>query len=126
MLKRILAAMLACLLLSFVCFVPVTASTQTGKDEELAAKVKAKIAKLGTGSKTGVEIKLKNGATVKGNVREIADAHFVVADKTGTETKVTYAEVKQVKTNNGLDRGVLLAVIVFPVVLILSILAKGN
>lgn len=126
MLKRALVSVLACLLLSFGCFVSVTAGAQIGKDQELAGKVKTKVAKLGTGSKARVKIKLKNGTTVEGNVREIGDDYFVVADKAGADTKVPYADVKQVKTNNGLDRGVLLAVIVVPVVLVLSVLAKGN
>jgi len=126
MLKRTLASVLACLVLSFVCGVPVTAGAQTGKDAELAGKVKAKIAKLGTGSKTQVEVKLKNGTTAKGHVTEISDDYFVVTDKAGNTTKVVYAEVGQLKTNKGFERGVLVAVIVIPVVLILSILAKGN
>jgi small nuclear ribonucleoprotein (snRNP)-like protein len=125
MVKRTLAVMLACLLLSFVCVVPVAAGMQTGKEEELARKVETKIAKLGIGSNARVEVKLKNGTTLKGHVSEISDDNFVVADKTGTGTKVTYAEVKQLKTNNG-DKDVLLAVGVISVVLILSVLAKGK
>lgn len=125
MLRRTLAAMLACLLLSFVCVVPVRAGVQTGKEEELARKVKAKIAKLGTGSKARVEVKRKDGTTLKAYVSEMSDDHFVVADKTGTDTKVTYAEVKQVKTNSGFaDRNVWIALVVTSTVLILSVLAK--
>ena len=126
MLKRVLAAILSCLLLSVAGGVRVTAGPQTGKDAELAGKVKAKIAKVGTGSKTQVEVKLKNGTNLKGHIGEISDDYFVVTDKTGNTTKVLYAEVGQVRVNKGLERGVLVAVIVIPVVLILSILAKGN
>ncbi len=127
MLKRTLAALLACLLLSFVCVVPSAAGTQTGKEEELARKVKAQIKKLGTGSKAQVEVKLKDGTTLKGHVSEISDNDFVVADKKGTGTKVGYAKVKEVKTNNPFaDRKIWIALAVIPTVLILSILAKGQ
>ena len=105
---------------------PVTAGTQTGKDKELAVKIKGKIAKLGTGSKARVEVKLKDGATLKGNVREVGGDYFVLVEQNGNQHQVTYAEVEKVKSNNGVDQGVLITLVVVPVVLILSLLAKGN
>jgi hypothetical protein len=127
MLKRIPAAMLACFLLSFVCVVPIKAGPQTGKEAEVARKVKTKIAKLGSGSKARVEVKMKNDTTVKGHVSEISEDHFLVADKMGTSTKVNYAEVTQLKTDSEFaDRKVWIALVVFPVVLILSLRARGN
>lgn len=71
---------------------------QTGGDAELAGKARAKVAKLGVGSSARVEVKLRDGAKLKGYVSASDQDSFTVTDgKTGTTTSVPYADVSDVK-----------------------------
>ena len=82
------------------------------KDAKLAEKVKANIAKLGTGPQAKVQIKLKDGRKIKGYVAEENEGYFLVVDsKSGQAVPVLYPSVKQVKGNN-LSTGVFVAIAV--------------
>ncbi len=48
------------------------------KGDLFAGKVKAEIAKLGTGSDARVKIKLKDGTKIKGYIMEAGENQFVV------------------------------------------------
>ena len=59
-----------------------------------AEKVKAGVAKLGTGEQARVEVKLHDGTKVRGYVREAGADNFVIIDrKTGSATTVAYNQV---------------------------------
>lgn len=111
MLKRF--SITACFLLLNIALV--SSSFGAGnpeKDAKLVEKVKANIAKLGTGPDAKVQIKLKDGTKIKGYVTEVNESHFRVMDsKTGQDVPVLYPTVKQVKGNN-LSTGAFVAIAV--------------
>lgn len=70
-------------------------------ETRFAAKVKAAIAKLGTGPATPIEVKLYDKKNLKGYLSQQGEDSFTVTDyKTGTATEVLYPQVKKVKGNN--------------------------
>lgn len=77
------------------------AETKPEKEAKFAAKVKANIAKLGTGTEARVQVKLKDGKKLKGYVSQINEESFtIIEDKTGVVTEVPYPNAKQVKGHN--------------------------
>jgi hypothetical protein len=99
--KKLLTMMVACLVVSAVSVRPVAASSKAEEELRFAGKVKQGIEKLGSGSNTRVEVKLRDKTRLKGYVSEISENGFVVTDlKTGVSNNVAYAEVKQIKGNN--------------------------
>jgi hypothetical protein len=80
---------------------PATADAKTQargeREARAAAKAKRQVADFGTGPRAKVEVKLQDGAKVRGYISQIDDAHFTVVDrKTGART-VAYTEVKSIK-----------------------------
>lgn len=70
-------------------------------ETRFAAKVKAAIAKLGTGPDSRIEVKLYDKKSLKGYLSQQGEDSFTVTDyKTGTATQVLYPQVKKVKGNN--------------------------
>jgi hypothetical protein len=111
MFTKLLSLALSGLLVYLLCPASVSAGTKPEKDAQLAEKVRAGIAKLGTGPDARVEIKLRDKTKVKGFVKEIGETSFVVVDsKTGVSTEVPYPQVKQVKGNN-LSTGAKIAIV---------------
>jgi hypothetical protein len=101
MLKRILCLALAGLLVNLVALSPARAASKEEKEARFIGRVKAGIARLGTGREALVEVKLRDKTKLRGYVSEVADEHFVVADaRTGASTPVAYSQVKQVKGQN--------------------------
>ena len=99
--KKLLIIMVACLVVSALSVRPVAASSNAEKEARFAGKVKLGIEKLGTGSNTRVEVKLKDKTRLKGYISEIGENEFAVTDpKTGASNTVAYADVKQIKGNN--------------------------
>jgi hypothetical protein len=99
--KKLLSIMVACLVVSGLSVRPVAASSNAEEEARLAGKVKSGIEKLGSGTNTRVEVKLRDKTRLKGYVSEISENAFVVTDvKTGASNNVAYAEVKQIKGNN--------------------------
>ena len=99
--KKLLTMMVACLVVSAVSVRPVAASSKAEKEARFAGKVKLGIEKLGSGSDTRVEVKLRDKTRLKGYISEISENDFVITDlKTGASNKVAYADVSQVKGNN--------------------------
>ena len=96
MFKKYVSLALVGLLLNLAFYS--TAMANTEKDAKFAEKVKANIAKLGTGKDAKVEIKLKDGAKLKGYVSEVKDSGFVLTNEdTGISNEIPYLQVKQVK-----------------------------
>jgi len=120
--KKVLSLTLVSFLLNLVCFTPTIATTRTEKESQFADRVKASIAKLGTGPAAHVELKLRDGKKLKGYIAQIADDHFVVVDvKTGGTTAIPYPQVKQVKGNN-LSTGARIAIAVVIAVVVIGLI----
>jgi hypothetical protein len=101
MFHKMLALVLAGLLVNLVCANPARATSKEVRETHFAEQVKKKIAELGTGLEARVEVKLRDGRQVKGYVSEAGEDSFVVVNaRTGVATIVPYPQVKQVKGNN--------------------------
>lgn len=89
-----------CLLFSLTLFAPAATLPQQ-QERQFAEKVRAAVARLGTGTAARIEVRLRNKTKIKGYV-SVADEHgFVVVDgKTGVATQVTYPQVGKVKGHN--------------------------
>ena len=83
---------LASLSISMSAVTPDT-SARSSQDRN-AQKIKEKIIKKGTGDRARVTVKLFNGTTHKGSVREANENDFVVIDREGGSHTIRYSEVK--------------------------------
>lgn len=120
--KKMLSLALASLLIHCVGFAPARAATKEEKQERFTEKVKAGIAKLGTGEAARVRVKLRDKKKLEGYIAEAGDADFVVVNtKTGAATRVAYPQVKQAQGNN-LSTGAKIAIGLGAAVAILVIL----
>lgn len=80
---------------------PALARTVTGKEARFALKVKAGVARLGTGTEARVKVTLRDKTRLEGYVGAAAEDHFVVKDaKSGASVSVPYAQVRSVQGNN--------------------------
>jgi hypothetical protein len=96
--KRILPAVLAALLVNFICYAPVAVAAAKAKEVESAAKVKAAVFEIGVGSGTPVTVKLRDGTKLKGSISDADEEGFViVVSETGSATRLSYTQVTQVK-----------------------------
>ncbi len=109
MLKKSVTLIIVVLLINFVSAAPAMALDKLSKEAKHTAKVKAGIAKLGTGKDAKINVKLKDGTKLKGYVSEISEDSFTVTDhETGKATVVPYPNAKQVRGNGLSDNQVLL------------------
>ena len=85
----------------------------SGKDAlPQVEKIKAKIAKLGTGEKAKVRIKLRSGERLKGYISSAGENDFAITDKKSGQTKtVLYADVIEAR-KPGLSKGTKIAIVV--------------
>ncbi len=101
MTKKLLASLVAFLVINLVCVTSAPAKPSVDRDAQFAARVKASIFKLGTGPAAHIEVKLRDGTKLKGYVAEAGEDRFVVVEeKSGASMDVPYPQVKQVKGNN--------------------------
>ncbi|HKC63418.1 MAG TPA: hypothetical protein VKB86_07265, partial [Pyrinomonadaceae bacterium] len=101
MFKKLLAIALVTLMLHVTYSQTALAHGNPEKDARFTEKVKAGIAKLGTGKDALVKIKLRDGSKLNGYISEANEDNFVVVDqKTNVPTTIPYPQVKQVKGNN--------------------------
>lgn len=97
--SRLLSTALFIAALNLLWF-PANASGQS-KDEEFAAKVKDTVAKLGTGSRYLVKVKLKDKTKVSGYISEITDKDFTITfRRTLTNSKIAYNQVREIKAHD--------------------------
>ena len=124
--KQTLAVVLVGLATSLACASSTPA--QTSKEVQRIQKVGREINKIGIGE--NVWVKTLDGTKLKGHINEIGDDYVVVADnKTGNVTRLPFAQVKQVKTvaeKPFSDPAVWLGITLLPVIIALSVLAKGK
>jgi hypothetical protein len=99
------------------------AADAKAKEAAFTEKVKAAIAKLGTGPSAQVEIKLRDKS---GYIKEANEERFIlVSTVTGDSTEVAYPQVKQVKGNN-LSTGAKVAIGVGIAIVILILVFKDH
>jgi hypothetical protein len=112
MLRKMLCVVVAGLLVHVLAGAqPVAAKTKAEKQAEFTGKVKAGIAKLGTGPEARVAIKLRDKTKLTGYVGEAGEDGFVVVNpKTGEANMVAYSTVAQIKGHN-LSRGGKIAIV---------------
>ena len=98
------------------------------KEIRRTQKVGREINKIGIGE--NVWVKTLDGTKLKGHINEIGDDYVVVVDnKTGNVARLRFAQVKQVKTvaeKPFSDPAVWLGLTLLPVIIALSVLAKGK
>lgn len=105
MLKRYLSLALVVLLSNVVLSVPVMARTRPNTQGQTVEQIKAKIAKIGVGSKARATVHLKDGTKVKGYIAEAKDSEFVIRDrKTNDPRTIAYQDVVKVDKNGGHSR----------------------
>jgi hypothetical protein len=77
----------------------------TAKDPvQRATKIKAKVAKLGTGTKAKATVKLNTGDKLKGYISSAGENDFAITDKKTGQTKtISYSDVTEVKKSGGLS-----------------------
>ena len=101
-----------------------SAAGSTAKETEFVEKVKAGIAKLGTGHEARIEIKLHDKRKLKGYISESGGEGFVIVDdKTSTTNWVTYSQVKQIKGRNNLNgEKIAIAVVLLALLTVIAVL----
>lgn len=97
--KKFASVMLSTLLLQAAA-VPAFAKTNAEKEARRAEKVRAQMAKLGTGKDALVRIELRDKTKLEGYVSEAGAESFVVTNKAGVATAVAYPQVAKAKGNN--------------------------
>lgn len=101
-------------------FVFTSSVSATSNGTKRAEKVKAAVAKLGSGPDEKVKLKLSDGTKLNGYVSEIkAESFSVTNERTGVVTQVGYANAKQIRGNNlstkakvAIGLGILLGIII--------------
>lgn len=101
------------------------AASAREKEAALTEKVKAAIAKLGTGPSAQAEITLRDKSKLKGYIKEANEEHFILVHQTGDATEVAYPQVKKV-TGNNLSTGAKVAIGVGIGIVILLVALKDR
>ena len=126
MTKKVVASMLTVMAINFA-FVT-SAPAQTDKDAQRLAKVNHAVNKIGIDE--NVKVTLLDGTKLKGRINEIGADYFVVVEKkTANPNRMSFAQVKRVKSisDNPLgDPAVVLGLVLLPTIIGLSILARGH
>ncbi len=101
MLRQTLSLVLVALLAQVSLVIPAAAKTKNEEAQKHAAKVKAALARLGTGESARLDVKLLDKTRLRGYLREAGEDGFVLVNaETGAATTVAYPQVGQVKGHN--------------------------
>lgn len=122
--RKLLSLVFIGLLMQFGFARPAAAASggKAEKEAQFVKRVREGIAKLGVGEEARIEVKLRDATKLNGYVGEANVESFTVVDaKTGTATRVAYAQVKGVKGNN-LSEGAKIAIGVGALILLAVIL----
>ena len=96
--KAITLTLVAIITVMTATSAPVQARPQR---DAAAEKIRARVAKLGTGKRARVEVTANDDRKLKGYIGEISENSFTIVDpKLGTVTTISYDEVRQVKSRN--------------------------
>jgi hypothetical protein len=83
--------------------VSVLATAQNANEKALkqTERVRKDVAKVGTGTRSEVEVDLLDGKKYSGYVSEANDKSFVVIDKQNRSNAINYSDVRKVRDKNG-------------------------
>lgn len=89
--------------LLFVTSLSIPVNAQVSNAAEMSVdRVKAKVAKLGVGSKAKATVILKDGTKKKGYIGQAGSDDFVLRDRdTDSPTTILYNDVSKVESNKG-------------------------
>ena len=94
-----------------ICLTAQPASAAQDKAAAAQAKLKAQLAKFGTGPQVKLELALRDGSKLKGYLGQLKEESLVLADaKTGAQTEIAFAEVTEAR-RRGLTKGAKIALI---------------
>ena len=99
MLKKVCSVVLSALLLQAAA-VPAFAAARAGKEAKRAEKVRAQLAKLGTGPDARIKLVLRDKTKLEGFVSEAGADTFAVTDGAGRTTTVEYGQVSKARGHN--------------------------
>ena len=126
MIRKLLTFSLATWLIVLGCVT--SAPAQTDKDAQRLAKVKHAVNEVGIDE--NVKVTLLDGTKLKGRIAGIGEDYFVLVEKkTADSNRISFAQVKQVKSivDNPLgDPAVVLGLALIPTIIGLAFLAKGH
>jgi hypothetical protein len=131
MFRALLSLVLTGLLIQGLNAAPVRAA-QGNDDAQAVEKVRLKVAKIGTGDKTRVTVRKKDGTKIKGTIAQASADDFTVRDRnTNAATTIPYSDVAKLDDNRGSSlRNVLIVVGVgvatFVVLVGLTVLANKD
>jgi len=110
MIKKCLSIVFIGLLMFAGNLQSISAQTNTGNDSTSVEKNKANVFKRGTGEKSKVVVKMKDGTKVKGYISKSGEESFNLTNsKTNQTTAVAYRDVTQVK-KSGLSTAAKIAI----------------
>ena len=109
--KRLVSLCVAALLLHAADVLTPPALARATQGEQKAAKVKAEVARRGTGEKARVVVKLQDGSKLKGYVSQAGNDSFKLTDSRSGQTRtLSYSDVAQVRKPGGLPLGAKLGI----------------
>jgi hypothetical protein len=83
---------------------PSLALGQTRESDRRVEKIKANVAKRGTGEKARVTVELRDGSKLKGHISQAGEDSFtLIEDKSGQTKVLAYSDVDRVKGRGGLS-----------------------
>ncbi|HSB12312.1 MAG TPA: hypothetical protein VLM38_22690 [Blastocatellia bacterium] len=96
MLRKYLSFTLAIILLQITAGLALS-STKAEKDAARLARVKAEVAKRGTGEKARIRVKMLDGTTIKGFIEQAGADNFVLREsETFAPKTIAYIEVAKI------------------------------
>ncbi len=131
MFRTLLSLVLVGLLIQGLNAAPVRAA-QGNDDAQAVEKVRVKVAKIGTGDKTRVTVRKKDGTKIKGTISQAGADDFTVRDrKTNATTTIPYSDVAKLEDNRGSSlKNVLIVVgvgvVAFVVLIGITVLANKD
>ncbi len=99
MFKKLCSIVLSALLLQAAAL-PALASAGAEKEAKRAEKVRAQLAKLGTGKDARIKLTLRDKTRLEGFVSEAGASTFAVTDRAGKTTTVAYGQVSKAQGHN--------------------------
>lgn len=105
MMKKYLSFILCCLLLTTANSTLISAQTRADNDAANIAKIKADVAKRGTGENKRVKVVRRDGTKLRGFISQVSEDSFTLTDsKTRQNNSIAYRDVKRLQ-KSGYSKG---------------------
>jgi len=128
MLRKFLAFALSVILVHTYAIAPLNASAQAGSKPTHVEEIRSKVAVAGVSSEKVVEVRLKDGTKLKGNITNIQEDSFDLSVVPNGEKKsILYTDVSKLGTSWSAKKAVLvLGVVVGAIVAIFAFVHQAN